>query len=171
MSSHDAVPEPDNGLRPHAFFPEREPELFAGVLGRRFAAFLVDAAIIIVLTVAGWLLFAVLGILTFGLAWLLFGLVFPLVALGYTGLTLGGPASATVGMRMMGLEMRTWYGEPMYFVLAVVHAVAFWLSVGILTPFILLVGLFNGRKRLLHDFLLGTVVINTAPQAQSYRTI
>jgi len=29
-----------------------------------------------------------------------------------------------------------------------------------LTPLVLLIGLFNARKRLLHDILLGTVVIN-----------
>jgi uncharacterized RDD family membrane protein YckC len=148
------------GLRPHAYFPDSQPELFDGVLGRRVVAFLVDAAIILAMTFAGWLLLGVLGILTFGLAWLLIGLVFPVVALGYTGLTLGGPASATVGMRIAGLQMRTWYGAPMYFVLAVVHAVLFWVSISILTPFILLVGLFNERRRLLHDFLIGTVVVN-----------
>jgi uncharacterized RDD family membrane protein YckC len=32
----------------------------------------------------------------------------------------------------------------------------------ILTPLVLLVGLFNGRRRLLHDIVLGTVVINSS---------
>jgi uncharacterized RDD family membrane protein YckC len=32
--------------------------------------------------------------------------------------------------------------------------------VSLLTPFILLVGFFNIRRRLLHDMLIGTVVIN-----------
>ena len=51
-----------------------------------------------------------LGVLTLGLAWLLFGLIFPAVGLGYNALTIGGPNSATIGQRMMGLEWRTWYG-------------------------------------------------------------
>jgi uncharacterized RDD family membrane protein YckC len=41
------------------------------------------------------------------------------------------------------------------------------------TPAIVLVGLFNGRRRLLHDIILGTVVINSsvrAPVAQPART-
>jgi uncharacterized RDD family membrane protein YckC len=53
------------------------------------------------------------------------------------------------------------------------HAVLFWLSISLLTPFVLLIGLFNGRRRLLHDFVLGTVVINSSvrtPVAQSART-
>jgi uncharacterized RDD family membrane protein YckC len=45
--------------------------------------------------------------------------------------------------------------------------VLFWVSVSFFTPLILLVGLFNGRRRLLHDMILGTVIINSsvAPQA------
>ena len=69
-------------------------------------------------------------------------------ALVYYGLTFGSPASATIGMRVMDLEMRTWYGAPCYFVLGAVHAIVFWLTVSVLTPLILLVGLFNDRRRL-----------------------
>jgi uncharacterized RDD family membrane protein YckC len=87
-------------------------------------------------------------------------------ALLYYGATIGGPHSATIGMRMMDLELRTWYGAPGYFVLGAVHAICFWISVSVLSPFVLLVGLFNGRGRLLHDFLLGTVVLNTSALAQ-----
>ncbi len=160
MSNADAPGADSEPLRPHAYFPDTQPELFAGVLRRRLVAFLIDAVLILTMTFAGWVVMMVLGLLTFGLTWLLIVLVFPVVALGYTGLTLGGPSSATIGMRLVGLEMRTWYGAPMYIVLAVVHAVLFWASVSILTPFILLVAMFNERKRLLHDFLLATVVVN-----------
>ncbi len=72
-------------------------------------------------------------------------------------------------MRVMDLEMRTWYGAPAYFVLGAVHAVVFWLTVSFLTPFILLVGFFNERRRLLHDMLVGTVVINNPARAQALR--
>jgi uncharacterized RDD family membrane protein YckC len=69
--------------------------------------------------------------------------------------------------------MRTWYGEPSYFVLGAMHAILFWVSLSIFTPLILLTGLFNGRRRLLHDMLLGTVIINNsalASVAQPYRS-
>ena len=65
-------------------------------------------------------------------------------------------------MRMVDLEMRTWYGAPCYFVLGAVHAIGYWLSVTFLTPLILFVALFNDRRRLLHDMLVGTIVINNA---------
>jgi uncharacterized RDD family membrane protein YckC len=42
------------------------------------------------------------------------------------------------------------------------HAVLFWISVSMLTPLVLLTGLFNSRRRLLHDIILGTVVINSS---------
>ena len=89
--------------------------------------------------------------------------------MAYYGLTLGSPASATIGMRAMDIEMRTWYGSPAYFVLGAVHAVVFWVTVSMLTPFILLVCLFNERRRCLHDILVGTVVINNASRASALR--
>ena len=83
----------------------------------------------------------------------------------YYGVTLSSPASATLGMRVMNVEMRTWYGAPAYFVLGAVHVIVFWVTVSVLTPLILVVGFFNPRKRLLHDILVGTVLINKADHA------
>ncbi|MGE0847328.1 MAG: hypothetical protein AB7L41_13755, partial [Flavobacteriaceae bacterium] len=64
------------------------------------------------------------------------------------------------------LEMRTTYGAPLYPMLAAAHALAFYVSVTFLTPFILLFGLFNARRRLLHDVVCGTVVINRFRQIE-----
>jgi uncharacterized RDD family membrane protein YckC len=100
----------------------------------------------------------VLGILTLGLAWLLFGLVFPAVGLGYNALTIGGTNSATIGQRMMGLEVRTWFGGPVSPLVAAFHALLFWFSLAIFCP-ILLWALFDPQKRCLHDILAGVVVI------------
>jgi uncharacterized RDD family membrane protein YckC len=72
-------------------------------------------------------------------------------------------------MRVVDLEMRTWYGAPAYFVLGAVHAIVFWITLSVLTPFILLVAFFNDRRRLLHDILLGTVVVNNAARASYLR--
>jgi uncharacterized RDD family membrane protein YckC len=114
----------------------------------------------------------VLGLVTLGLCWALYWLLSPasiLWALFYYGITLGSPASATLGMRVMGIEMRTWYGAPAYSVLGAVHAIVYWISVSVLTPLILLVGFFNARKRLLHDFFIGTVIINSAERSTMLR--
>ena len=69
-------------------------------------------------------------------------------------------------MRMMDLEMRTWYGAPGYFLLGAIHPVLYWISVTMLSPFVLLIGPFNARRRLLHDFVLGTVVINNSVRTE-----
>ncbi len=156
-------------VRPHAFDPYLQPELFRGVLTRRAIAFLIDLVVLSVPVILACLFIAVFGVVTLGLGWVLFWLVSPasvIWALLYYGATLGGPNSATIGMRMMDLELRTWYGAPGYFVLGAMHAVCFWISVSVLSPLVLLVGLFNGRRRLLHDIVLGTVVINNSVRTQ-----
>jgi uncharacterized RDD family membrane protein YckC len=155
--------------RPHAFDPWEQPELFRGVLTRRFFAFVIDLLVLSVPVVLVSLFIAVFGLVTLGLGWVLFAFVAPasvIWAIVYYGMTLGGPRSATVGMRVMDLEMRTWYGEPSYFLLGATHAVVYWISVSVLSPLVLLVGLFNSRRRLLHDVILGTVVINTSVRTE-----
>jgi uncharacterized RDD family membrane protein YckC len=125
-------------VKPHAYDPAVSPELFEGVLARRFVAFLIDVTIIA-------------------------------IPVCYYGYTFGSPASATIGMRIMDLEMRTWYGAPAYFVLGAVHAIVYWVTVSFITPFILLVAFFNRRRRLLHDMLVGTIVINNPARALALR--
>jgi uncharacterized RDD family membrane protein YckC len=150
-------------VRPHAFDPYDQPDLFRGVLTRRVVAFLIDLIVLAIPIVLAVIFIAIFGLITLGLGWLLFWLVSPLSivwALVYYGVTLGGPHSATIGMRTMDLELRTWYGAPGYFVLGAAHALVFWATISFLTPLVLIVGLLNSRKRLLHDMLLGTVVIN-----------
>jgi uncharacterized RDD family membrane protein YckC len=163
----DYGPSPLGGIsfnvKPHAYDPAAHPELFEGVLARRVIAFAIDILVIAIPLVLAWVFIFVFGLITFGLGWLLFWLLSPasvIWALIYYGMTLGGPASATIGMRAMGLQLRTWYGAPAYFVLGAVHAIVFWISVSVLTPLILLLGLFNARRRLLHDIVVGTVIIN-----------
>jgi uncharacterized RDD family membrane protein YckC len=156
-------------FQPHAFDPWTQPELFRGVLTRRAFAFLIDLVVLSIPVILAVMFIAVFGVVTLGLGWALFWLVSPasvIWALIYYGASLGGPHSATVGMRVMDLELRTWYGAPSYFVLGAMHAVVFWISVSFLTPLVLLVGLFNRRHRLLHDIVLGTVVINSSVLTQ-----
>jgi len=151
------------GTGPASFEPATHPELYDGVLSKRVVAFVVDAIIVVLLMVPAALVVFVVGVITLGIAWLLYGALFAIVALGYVALTLGGEASATVGMKATGIEMRTWNGGRPFPLLAVLHAVIFWFSVSLLTPLILLVGLFTRRRQLLHDLLLGTLVLNSAP--------
>jgi uncharacterized RDD family membrane protein YckC len=160
-------------IKPHAYDPAGNPELFEGVLARRIVAFMIDFIVIAVPIVLGSMFIFAFGIVTLGLGWALYWLLpgaSVIWALAYFGLTLGGPRSATIGMRVMDLEMRTWYGAPAYFVLGAVHAIGFWFTVSFFTPFVLLVAFFNERRRLLHDIVLGTVIINNAQRAAMLRS-
>src|SRR6202047_2209975 len=159
----------DGGVPPHAFDPALQPELFRGVLTRRVFAFLIALLVLSIPVILAVVFIAVFGVVTLGLGWALFWLVSPasvIWALIYFGASLGGPHSATLGMRVMDLELRTWYGAPSYFVLGAMHAVRFWISISVLSPLVLLVGLFNGRRRLLHDIVLGSVIINSSVRTQ-----
>jgi uncharacterized RDD family membrane protein YckC len=161
-------------VKPHAYDPKRSPELFEGVLARRCIAFLIDVFIIFVPVLFVSIFIFIFGLITLGLGWALFWLLSPATviwAIVYYGLTFGSPASATLGMRVMDLQMRTWYGAPCYFVLGAAHAIVFWVSISFLTPLILLLALLNDRRRLLHDMLVGTIVINNPGRAQALRRI
>jgi uncharacterized RDD family membrane protein YckC len=160
--------------KPHAYDPVANPELFEGVLASRVIAFAIDLIVLATPIVIAAIFIFAFGIITFGLGWALFWLLWPATvvwALGYYGVCFGGPSSATVGMRIVDIEMRTWYGAPAYFVLGAVHAVVYWLSITMLTPFVLFVGFVNPRSRLLHDILVGTVIINAPIRAAALRGV
>jgi len=130
----------DGGVPPHAFDPDLQPELFRGVLTRRVFAFLIDLVVLTVPVILGYIFIAVFGVITLGLGWMLFWLAWPATivwAIIYYGASIGGPHSATMGMRAMDLEVRTWYGAPGYFVLGACHAVLYWVSMTFLTPAVL----------------------------------
>ncbi len=57
----------------------------------------------------------------------------------------------------------------MYFLLGAIHALFFWVLTTVLTPLVLLLVLFNARRRTLHDYLTGTVVINDEARTSSLR--
>jgi uncharacterized RDD family membrane protein YckC len=149
-----AVPDPD------AF-----PELYEGVLWRRSLAYLVDLVFIAFIAAAVWVVFAVLWLVSFGLLGPLLWFLFGLVPLAYHTLLLSGPLSATFGMRCFDVELRSITGERPSFVQALLQTALFYITIGLTGSLILLVALFNRRRRTLHDFLAGTVMVRTLPTA------
>ena len=133
--------------------------LYEGVRTRRILAFFIDYALVFVLVVLAVPVVALVGLATFGIGLLLYLILTPLVALSYIAWTVGGPHQATVGMRLMDVRLVRDDGQVIDSMTAIVHAVLFWAAGVILTPFIVLIGLFTEHKRLLHDLALGTVVV------------
>ncbi|MCF6321764.1 MAG: RDD family protein [Rhizobiaceae bacterium] len=126
---------------------------------RRMLSFLVDYIIIAVLCIPAALIIGLAGIITFGLGWMLYAILVPLVAMAYLGLTMGGNSQATIGMAMFSLRIRRLDGGSVDAPLAILHGVLFWVIHSTLTPLMLLASLFSSRKRLLQDWLLGTEVV------------
>jgi uncharacterized RDD family membrane protein YckC len=143
--------------------PAAFPELYEGVLWRRVSAYLVDLLFIAVIAVAVWVVFAVLWLLSFGLLGPLLWFLFGLLPLAYHTLLLSGPRSATFGMRCFDLELRSVSGERPSFLQALIQTALFYVTVGMTCSLILLVALLNRRRRTLHDFLAGTVMVRTLP--------
>ena len=105
--------------------PWLEPELYRGVLTRRILAFFVDVVILSLPVMLVSFFILLFGVVTLGLGWHLFWLISPasaIWAIVYYGASLGGPHSATPGMRMFGIQMRTWSGERGYFLIGAAHA-------------------------------------------------
>jgi uncharacterized RDD family membrane protein YckC len=135
---------------------------YSGVLSRRVFAFIIDYLIVAILWVPAAILVFFLGILTLGLGWMLYPVLFVVVAGLYFGIALAGPSQATAGMRAMGLAIVRLDGRKIDFVTAITHLALFWILNSVLTPLILLAGLFTDRSRLVHDLLLGTAAVRTS---------
>ncbi len=135
------------------------PRAYRGVRTRRMLSFVVDYTLVLILSVPAAIVVFLLGIVSFGLAWGLYAVLLPAIAILYLAFTLGGSKQATPGMRFAGIRIARLDGGRVDAPLAVLHGVLFWAANAVLTPFVLLVGLFTPRKQLLHDLLLGTVVV------------
>lgn len=135
---------------------------YSGVLSRRIFAFIIDYVIVALLCIPAAVVLFFVSVLTLGLGFFLYPVLFILVAGLYFGWTLGGPHQASLGMRAVGIAMVRVDGRRMDFLTAIVHLALFWILNSVLTPLIMLAGLFIERSRLIHDLLLGTVIVKTA---------
>ncbi|WP_460020792.1 RDD family protein [Magnetospira thiophila] len=139
--------------------PLKYPDFYDGIVFKRLLAFFLDGAIIVGLMVGGWVisLFATVG--TFGLLSPLFAILI-LIPLIYHTLMIGGERSATLGMRALGIEVRRWDGGRPDYLQAAIQTLLFYGSIAATSTLILVIGLFNDRRRCLHDYLSGSVIVN-----------
>lgn len=154
-------------LKSHPFDPATLPELYRGVMLRRVVAYLVDLVIIAIVTTFAATVFAVLGVLSFGLLSPLLALLLLVVPLSYHTILIGGPSTATLGMRLFGIEVRRIDGSPPGYPLAALQTILFYTTVALTSWLILLVAMFNAQGRTLHDYLCGTVAVNAPRRARA----
>lgn len=145
--------------------PFASPAYYQGVLARRVFAYWIDLMCIGLLVALTWIAFWVLAIASLGLLSPLL-LILGLIPILYHTLTIGGPQSATPGMRVTGVEVRSWTGERPSYLQAFVQTILFYVTVYPTWSLVLLIALFDRRRRTLHDMLAGTLVIRQAPEAE-----
>lgn len=142
--------------------PVRDAQFYEGVPMRRLVAFLIDLAIILVIDVVVIGALAVLGLVTFGLAWALIGVAWFALGFFYRVWTLGSGPSATPGMRLTGIEIRTATGRRLTMNEAAIHTAGLYFAMFFLPLQIISVAMmaFGPKGRGLHDLPLGTTAIN-----------
>ena len=136
------------------------PEHFESLGRRRAFAYLVDLLFIAVVVWAVAFVLSVLSVISFGLLsplWAIMGAV----PLAYHTLTIGGRHGATWGMRLFDVEMRSWTGGRPDYLQAMLTTIVFYVSMGMTGGLIVLLGLFNRRRRLLQDLLCGVIAVRT----------
>ena len=151
--------------------PATAPELFDGVLSRRVFAFIVDLVILGAMVLAFSLVGLIAGFLTFGLAWAALVVVIPASIVVYYAATLGSPKRATIGMQMMDIVLTPTRGQPLDGWMAVIHAAIFWVTVWISWPLSLLIALFTPRRQMLHDLLVGGLMVRRSPMVRHWQTV
>ncbi|MGJ8528796.1 RDD family protein [Maritalea sp.] len=148
--------------------PDTSPELFEGVLKRRVFAFIIDAVILIASIAVSAVILGILGILTLGLAWLGYFILVPGVIFAYYVITLGSPARATIGMQLMDIVLTPTRTRTLDGGLAILHPIVGWISQS-LTPLVLLVPLFTKRRQMLHDLVVGTLMVRRSPMQRFWQ--
>jgi uncharacterized RDD family membrane protein YckC len=137
--------------------PLDRPELYDGLLWRRSLAFLADGFLLFAAVMVFWMFNFLTFFLLTGI--ILFLWAAPLFVL-YDTITVGGSASATFGMRLLGLQVRAWDGSRPGYLHALISSALFWFLVPLTGGLILVIAPFSDRRRHVHDMLSGTVVIN-----------
>jgi uncharacterized RDD family membrane protein YckC len=162
------VPAVVNGSVPNTAYrayPTIDPRATEGTLGRRFFAYLIDVVVIALLSAVLWVLIGILGLVTFGLAWMLFALL-PLTAILYNAITVSGSSQGTIGMRMAGLRvLDATRGGSVSFIAAAVHALLFYVELGsaaLLWMADVVFGLFRADRRMARDLITNVVFVRSA---------
>ena len=141
--------------------PHRDPQFYDGVPARRLVAFGIDFIVILFLLVAVLVAGAILTLGRLGLAGPLAMLVFSATGFVYRWIMLA-QRSATLGMILTGIEVRDGQGDRMTPMTAFIHTAGFYATFFFLP--LLFIGWFlmftSPYRRVMHDLILGSVVIN-----------
>ncbi|MFW8592727.1 RDD family protein [Cribrihabitans neustonicus] len=156
---HDHSPQPRSAFRPDPAGPGlpdplERPEAYSGVVAKRLFAWIADSIVILCLSAVAVVLTAFTGLLIWPMLYLAVGLA-------YRTLTIAS-GSATWGMRLAGIELRTAAGTPLNAGEAALHTAGYSLSMAfaplqVISVVLMLTG---ARGQGLSDLALGTAMLN-----------
>lgn len=139
--------------------PDTQGEFYADVPVKRLIAWVVDSLIVFATAF-------LIAFLTLGIGFFFFG--FLLLAIGFTYRTVTlANRSATLGMRMTAIELRTARGERFDLPTAALHTIGYQLSMAFFIAQIasIVLMLTSARAQGLTDHLLGTAAVNVAARS------
>jgi uncharacterized RDD family membrane protein YckC len=143
--------------------PELGSAYFDGIIAKRMVAYGLDVVAIMIVVAILWSALAILGLFTLGATWTLLGVPAVVTPLAYHTVLIAGPRAATLGMRAMRVRVLSLAigsdGAPTL-LQAFISTLIFYGSVAATGFTVLAVSLFNQRRRTLHDWLAGTLVVN-----------
>lgn len=125
-------------------------------------AYGVDVLIIGALMGLGFLALSPVFIVSLGLLSAPIVFVVGLIPLAYHTLLIGGRRSATLGQRLLGLEVRSVEGHRPGYLQAFILTVLFYVSITMTSLLILLVVPLTRYRQGVHDLLAATVVLRRA---------
>jgi len=134
--------------------PDTSPGFYEGVAVKRGLAWLADTVIVALIA-------AVLATIPLFIGWFIYPLIFLAVNVIYRIATISR-SSATPGMQIFNIELRTHQGQALDGGTAVLHTVLFLFASAFLIPQLISIGLMLGtpRGQGLHDLVVGTVALN-----------
>ncbi|SDW40266.1 Uncharacterized membrane protein YckC, RDD family [Litoreibacter albidus] len=142
--TYDALPDPTT-----------QPAFYEGVGVKRLLAWVVDTILIGVVA-------AIVASIPLFLLWFVFPLVFLVVSLIYRIGTINA-FSATPGMRLFNIELRTHQGQRLDGSTAALHTIGFMIASAFFIPQVasVFLMLMSERGQGLHDMFTGVVAINS----------
>ncbi|MFV0246161.1 MAG: RDD family protein [Qingshengfaniella sp.] len=136
--------------------PDTHGEFYTDVPFKRFLAWIVDSLMILLITLGIVMMTLFIGFAIFPLIWLGVSLIYRIITVSRH--------SATPGMRLMAIELRTHRGARFDLTTTVLHNLlyTFMLATMLFQVVSIILMLTTARRQGLHDLLLGTAAINRA---------
>lgn len=136
--------------------PDTQSEFYQDVVIKRLLAWVIDVVLIVAMCI-------LVSLLTFGIGFFLWGLIYLAVGFVYRVTTLTSK-SATLGMRLTAIELRNHRGERFDRGTSALHTIAYYISMStFVLQMISIVMMFTTpRGQGLGDMVLGTAAVNRA---------